>query len=82
MSIWCGEHVKSSTNLSRNKMSISVYADDLTKLIAVYYIQGSMLKNGWDQIEIFFTVDKVYANLEIVGYVYNWEENFTSRAFT
>jgi len=54
-------------------MSISVYADDLTKLIAVYYIQGSMLKNGWNQIEIFFTVDKVYANLEIVGYVYNWE---------
>jgi len=65
--------VKSTTNLSTNKMSISVYADDLTKLIAVYYIQGSMLKNGWNQIEIFFTVDKVYANLEIIGYVYNWE---------
>ena len=65
--------VKSSTNLSTNKMSISVYADDLTKLVAVYYIQGSMLKNGWNQIEIFFTVDKVYANLEIIGYVYNWE---------
>jgi len=65
--------LKSTSNSSSNWLSVAVYADDQTQLITVYYINGASLKPGWNAVNISFTVPRVYANAEVIGYAYKWQ---------
>jgi len=65
--------LKSTSNSSTNWLSVAVYADDETELITFYYIKGASLKPGWNAVNISFTVPRVYANAEVIGYAYKWQ---------
>ncbi len=65
--------IKSTSNSSSNWLSVAVYADDQTRLVTVYYINGASLKPGWNYVNISFTVPEVYANEEVIGYAYKWQ---------
>ncbi|MFP3132984.1 MAG: hypothetical protein RXR19_02585, partial [Nitrososphaeria archaeon] len=65
--------LKSTSNSSSNWLSVAVYADDETELITFYYIKGASLKPGWNAVNISFTVPRVYANVEVIGYAYKWQ---------
>jgi len=65
--------LKSTSNSSSNWLSVAVYADDQTQLVTVYYINGASLKPGWNAVNISFTVPRVYANAEVIGYAYKWQ---------
>lgn len=67
--------MKSTSNVSSNEFVVSIMADDLTKLLYIYDISGSSLKPGWNSVTVTFSIQKVYKNIVITGYINKWQGN-------